>query len=87
MTEPFCVHSISGKPPSEWQPVEEHLKNVAELARSFAEKFGGSGIDSLCEGNYTSAFGKAVCPEFVGGAARRDFQDLLASWSGRFLNY
>jgi hypothetical protein len=25
---------------SGWQPLEEHLKNVAELARRFAEDFG-----------------------------------------------
>lgn len=29
-----------GKPPSDWQPLEEHLKNVAEMARLFADAFG-----------------------------------------------
>jgi hypothetical protein len=47
MTEPFYAHSIPGKPPSEWQPLEEHLRNVAELARSFANELGGSGIISV----------------------------------------
>ncbi len=78
MTEPFYAHSLPGKPPTEWHLLEEHLKNVAELERSFANKFGGSGIESLCEGNYTSAFGKAAYLEPVEGGARRDFQDLLA---------
>jgi CRISPR-associated endonuclease/helicase Cas3 len=33
------AHSLEGKPPSEWQPLEEHLRNVAELAREFAAVF------------------------------------------------
>ncbi len=35
----YYAHSLDGKPPSDWQPLEEHLKNVAEMARSFAESF------------------------------------------------
>ena len=34
------AHSLPGRPPSEWQPLEEHLKNVAALVREFAEPFG-----------------------------------------------
>jgi len=34
------AHSKEGKPPSEWQLIEEHLKNVAEMAREFADSFG-----------------------------------------------
>lgn len=40
MTEEYYAHSVEGKPPSEWQPLDEHLKNVAEKARSFAKVFG-----------------------------------------------
>jgi CRISPR-associated endonuclease/helicase Cas3 len=40
MDKEYYAHSLDGKPPSEWQPLEEHLKNVAEIARSFAEDFG-----------------------------------------------
>jgi CRISPR-associated endonuclease/helicase Cas3 len=40
MTEKYYAHSVEGKPTSEWQPLDEHLKNVAEKARSFAEAFG-----------------------------------------------
>jgi len=43
MIEQFYAHSLPGRPPEEWQPLEDHLKNVAELARSFAEPFGGGG--------------------------------------------
>ncbi len=39
MTE-YYAHSLEGQPPDKWQPLEDHLKNVAEMARSFAEKFG-----------------------------------------------
>ena len=38
MTE-YYAHSLEGKPPSEWQRLDEHLNNVAVMARSFAEKF------------------------------------------------
>ena len=37
----FYAHSIEGDPPEKWQPLEEHLSNVAELAAKFAESFGG----------------------------------------------
>lgn len=37
----FYAHSKEGAPPSEWQPLDEHLHNVAELAAEFARPFGG----------------------------------------------
>jgi CRISPR-associated endonuclease/helicase Cas3 len=40
MSEQYYAHSLPGRPPSEWQPLEEHLKNVAELSRRFADSFG-----------------------------------------------
>ena len=41
---PACVysyyaHSLPGKPPDQWQPLDEHLNNVANLAGEFAAKF------------------------------------------------
>ncbi|MBW1699698.1 MAG: CRISPR-associated helicase Cas3' [Deltaproteobacteria bacterium] len=39
MTSGFFAHSSDGQPPDNWQPLEEHLKNVAVLARSFADAF------------------------------------------------
>ena len=36
----FYAHSVDGRPVSEWQLLDEHLVNVAELARRFAEEFG-----------------------------------------------
>ena len=43
MTE-YYEHSLEGKPPSEWQRLDEHLKNVAEMARSFAKKFNSGAL-------------------------------------------
>jgi HD superfamily phosphodiesterase len=34
------AHSLPGKPKENWQKLEEHLKNVAEMARDLAEEFG-----------------------------------------------
>jgi hypothetical protein len=39
MPRQFYAHSLPGKPPEECQPLEEHLKNVAKLIRSFAIEF------------------------------------------------
>ncbi len=36
----FYAHSKEGEPPEKWQPLEEHLRDVAEMARGFAEEFG-----------------------------------------------
>ena len=36
----FYAHSKEGAPQSEWQPLEEYLKNVAETAAEFAGAFG-----------------------------------------------
>ena len=37
MPTEYYAHSLKGKPQSEWQQLEEHLKNVTEFARKFAE--------------------------------------------------
>jgi len=39
MTQKYYAHSKEGEPPSEWQPLDKHLKNVAKMAQSFAEVF------------------------------------------------
>jgi hypothetical protein len=33
MKQEFYAHSLPGEPPEKWQPLEEHLKNVAEMVR------------------------------------------------------
>jgi CRISPR-associated endonuclease/helicase Cas3 len=40
MTDSFYAHTKDGEPPDHWQPLEDHLKRAAELARSFAGDFG-----------------------------------------------
>ena len=44
MKDEYYAHSLDGKPPEDWQSLEEHLKNVAEKARAFAEAFGADGL-------------------------------------------
>lgn len=39
---PHYAHSKDGAPPEDWQPLEEHLDNVAKLAAAFAKPFGGA---------------------------------------------
>jgi len=40
MRNKFYAHSLPGRPKEEWQSLEEHLRNVAKLARRFAGPFG-----------------------------------------------
>ncbi|MBI4727246.1 CRISPR-associated helicase Cas3' [candidate division TA06 bacterium] len=39
MMKKVYAHSIDGQPPEKWQPLEDHLKQVAEKAAAFAEIF------------------------------------------------
>lgn len=39
MIQKYYAHSKDGCPPEEWQVLEEHLENVAEMARGFASVF------------------------------------------------
>ena len=39
MESEFYAHSREGKPPEEWQKLEDHLHAVAEKARDFASVF------------------------------------------------
>ncbi len=60
-TKKFFAHSLEGEPPEKWQPLEEHLKNVAELASQFAVRFGGDNWAYLAGlwhdlGKYSPAF-------------------------------
>lgn len=61
MDKKYYAHTLDGKPPSDWQPLEEHLKNVAEMARLFAEAFGAGDWGYLAGlwhdlGKYSEAF-------------------------------
>ena len=36
----YYAHSREGKPPEDWHRLEDHLKEVAEMARKFEDNFG-----------------------------------------------
>jgi CRISPR-associated endonuclease/helicase Cas3 len=40
MTRDYYAHSLPGRPQEDWQSLEEHLRNVTEKARHFADAFG-----------------------------------------------
>ncbi len=55
------AHSLSGQPPELWQPLEEHLEEVARRAREFAERFNAAEWGYLAGlwhdvGKYSEAF-------------------------------
>ena len=39
MKNEFYAHSRDGKPPEDWHRLEDHLKEVAKMARTFANDF------------------------------------------------
>jgi len=43
MNKKYYAHNLEDKLPSDWQPLEGHLRNVAEIARGFAENSGAGG--------------------------------------------
>ena len=66
MTEKYYAHTKEGHPPEEWQELEEHLKNVAEKARTFAEVFGAGQWTYLAGlwhdvGKYSGDFQQRLC--------------------------
>ena len=67
-TPEFYAHSLEGAPRSEWQPLEEHLKETAELAAEFAGEFGASEWGYLAGlwhdiGKYSDEFQKMLGAE------------------------
>lgn len=56
----YYAHSKKDQPPENWQPLEEHLKNVADLAAKFAEPFGAQ--EWACLAGLWHDVGKATCP-------------------------
>ena len=36
------AHSLPGRPSEDWEPLEDHLHAVADLAAKFADKFGAA---------------------------------------------
>lgn len=64
----FYAHSKEGAPPEQWQPLDEHLENVAKLAAEFAKPFGGEAWARLAGlwhdlGKYSKEFQKKLYDE------------------------
>jgi len=49
----FYAHSVEGRPESAWQPLAEHLRNVAQLARTFAQE-ARPGDDAFAQAAYAA---------------------------------
>ena len=60
MDKKYYAHSLDGKPPSDWQPLEEHLKNVAKIAAEFADYFDAQVWGSILGENHD--LGKGTRP-------------------------
>lgn len=58
MSKEYYAHSIDGKPRKEWQKLEDHLKNVAEMASNFSQKFASG--DWVWNAGYFHDLGKAA---------------------------
>jgi CRISPR-associated endonuclease/helicase Cas3 len=57
----FYAHTLDGRPPSSWQLLEDHLRNVADQASVFASRFGAADWGRLAGmwhdvGKYSAAF-------------------------------
>jgi CRISPR-associated endonuclease/helicase Cas3 len=42
MRAAFYAHSLAGRPPEDWEPLEDHLRQVADLGGKFASSFGAT---------------------------------------------
>ncbi|OIO32807.1 MAG: CRISPR-associated endonuclease Cas3'', partial [Candidatus Omnitrophica bacterium CG1_02_40_15] len=62
----YYAHSLKGRPREEWQELEEHLKNVATRAKTFAADFGAG------EWAYAAGMMHDI------GKYSKEFQDMLA---------
>jgi CRISPR-associated endonuclease/helicase Cas3 len=68
----FYAHTKLGRPPEEWEPLEDHLGNVARLAEGFASEFGAGDWAHLAGlwhdlGKYRESFQRYL--KKVGGAS------------------
>ena len=66
----YYAHSLKDRPKEEWQPLDEHLENVAAMAAEFAKPFGGEEWAHLAGlwhdlGKYDPAFQRKLEGESV----------------------
>lgn len=65
-TRNFYAHSTEKSDQSDWQPLDEHLSNVGDLARGFASGFGAGELGLVAGrlhdlGKYTQKFQQRLC--------------------------
>ena len=60
MSRKFYAHSLENQPPEKWQPLEEHLNSVMELAAGFAGVFQAKCWAKILGGNHD--LGKGTLP-------------------------
>ncbi len=68
----YYAHSLEGQPKEKWQPLEDHLRNVAALAAEFAKPFGGE--EWAWNAGWLHDLGKAD-PIFQGYLRRENHMD------------
>ncbi len=61
LSQPFYAHSVEGRPPPDWEPLEVHLRDVACLTARFAAEFDAEPWGELAGrwhdlGKYSAAF-------------------------------
>jgi CRISPR-associated endonuclease/helicase Cas3 len=94
------AHSRPGRPPTEWEPLSEHLREVGDLARSFASIFGweaaGDAIGRLHDiGKASEAYQRYIAAPPTTGikgpdhstAGAREAESLYGIWLGRMFAY
>lgn len=70
----YYAHSLEDKPPEKWQELSDHLQNVANLAKKFAEPFGAG--DWAYVAGLWHDLGKYSC----------EFQQMLQKSTGNNIN-
>lgn len=63
------AHSLEGKPLSEWQTLDEHLKAVASRARAFADVFGAGAWGEAAGGYHDAGKGQPPWQDYLVASA------------------
>ena len=76
------AHSLLGKLPKEWQPLDEHLENVGKKASEFAQPFGGSLFAEMLGRNHDLGKGSFPWQAYL-RHENKIFDDLAKYYVGR----
>ncbi len=93
--QPFYAHSLDGRPKADWELLDEHLRNVAERSRAFAEAFGAGSWGYLAGlwhdlGKYLPSFqdkldGRQIHVDHAGPGAAAAMEHLPGGLSPQFV--